>query len=240
MDLPTPNRDFGRMKARQIQFGGLNPGQLAFCQPDSEGKPIILWKGAMLGSKLPRDIMWQEFHKRKHAFAACFDATYKFGPKPLRASDQSKQANEQIMNLMREAKQKIKVKKNSGTGAIFGLIELPHLDVATLSKYEKGDRLPVHQDNEREHANDAIVSMSFGSRATMVIHRNDFNRSELFRFHLDDGDLLIFDRFLYHSIEEITGPRTNITFRSWKKEWYRPEGFSKKRKIMSPEDNATV
>ena len=84
--------------------------------------------------------------------------------------------------------------------------------------------LTAHQDNESVHASDFIASISFGREARFKwgTSKNDPHMNSL---TLSDGDLVCFDRMVWHSVEIIgvttkEWVRTNITLRAFNLPWY--------------------
>lgn len=67
-----------------------------------------------------------------------------------------------------------------------------------------------HTDNEPEHKSDDIISLSFGASRVFTLGTE--------RLVLNDGDLVIFNRHIKHSIPKqpsITEPRLSLTFREF-------------------------
>ncbi len=83
----------------------------------------------------------------------------------------------------------------------------------TLTKYEKGDSLNWHTDNESIHGDRAIASVSLGDDADFYFKSSEQGVEEV-KITLKSGDLVIFDRLMPHKIEQVRGTRYNLTYRN--------------------------
>ena len=102
-------------------------------------------------------------------------------------------------------------------------ISFDRFNVATLSEYFRGAGVGTHQDDEKEQANDIIVSISFGKQAEFRWGPTKGGAKQSIR--IGHGDLVIFDRNLWHEVptQSNTGEdwnRLNVTFRIFNLKWY--------------------
>ncbi len=119
----------------------------------------------------------------------------------------------EIMELTRAVKNILSATSQQLAGMY---ISFDRLNVATMVDDLKGTGVGEHQDDEEEHGNDIIVSISFGSPAVFKWRqsKNEVSNS----ITLEHGDLVIFDRWRWHEVirQEDTDQnwnRLNITFR---------------------------
>ena len=220
----------------RLRFNNLNQGDWTAHSFTDDTPPVIFGKGVMKGTATPTDIQWDStFPNRSHALLATHPCTYAFGktsdgrPLTLRSTDQSDANNAALRTLISQA---VAALRN-------GLIEINHpweirmpfFNNATLTRYQAGGTLPPHQDNEPEHINDMIISISWEGRAVMNFPRFKGDPCPD-AIRLEDGDLLAFDRFLYHGICDVEESRTNATLRTWKEPWCQPK--KRRPQIHSP------
>ena len=80
-------------------------------------------------------------------------------------------------------------------------------------------RLSIHRDDEKEHGNDTIASVSFGASNSMLFYRESGGKYYK-RITLNHGDLLLFNRFQWHAVGTSKNLqknfRLNLTFRVFK------------------------
>lgn len=216
----------GRMN---LQFKSLRDGEVGLWGPFTEHPPIFLWKGVMKDEAIPTGINWKQVGERKHAFVANYDAAYKFSGSRgnLKSQDQTDVVNELVMAMIRKVRVKMGQERKESPNGAFNLIQLPHLDAASLAYYDTGAKCGTHRDDERMHTSDAIVSLTLGVESSAIMKIFDDSRRLIGGFKLHHGDVVIFDRNIFHSVDNVVGPRVNITYRAWTKEWYKATGFSK-------------
>jgi len=221
-------------------FEGLPPLHWDTVYFDYDRPPVFLCRGLFKGRSIPKSIIkWQKIGTREHALLGEDDLSYRFSGITLRVSEQSDEANEAVMKFASEIKTAIREQRSSFS--CLRSLRLPHLDVANATTYGQGGWLPQHKDNEDEHANDGIASVSLGAEATMVFGQDKDPAPKAIK--LGDGDLVIFDRNLKHGVQQVRGDRINLTFRSWKKPFYDKAGFPylnhKKRKARAQRNSRT-
>jgi hypothetical protein len=186
---------------------------------DSRRDPIILGKGVLKGKEPDvnwKAIKWMTYATRKHAVVGNHPSTYSFDKKrPLSTEDQTPEDNLAIMGLARVIAETINAAKTDIQTKWLRSLSLPPggFSLATLTSYQRCDQeaLATHTDGEAEHAFDCIASVSFGADAIFTFGAGRTAQS----VRLQDGDLLIFDRFTPHGVSSVAGERLNLTFRAW-------------------------
>lgn len=202
----------------QHQLTEMKEGEWKEFTPFSHLGPIIMAKGVMKGECPDLEpIRWTDFRGRKHAFVGNYPTEYPFpsGDKTvtLRTTDHPPLANRTIMKMAITMSRKLSELKR--VTKYWRSLTLPRegFNVCNISKYETGGALATHQDDETNHANDCIASVSFGAPATFTLGKRNDPVHQAIR--LEDGDLIFFDRNTPHSIRDVEGERLNFTFRTW-------------------------
>ena len=209
---------------QHIHLTNVPVGEWDTLRIDQSFPPIYFGRGILKGRKLTDNFRWTKCNGRQHAFVGDVDARYTFGKNiTLDTRDQTSQATDEVMDLAKEIKFIIREHALTKASCLRDL-HLPHCDVASIACYPPGGGIPPHTDNELEHSNHAIISVSFGSRATMLLGKEGKEMA----IYLHDGDILVFDRRIRHSIKDVQGPtgRLNVTYRSWHKPFHFPGGFA--------------
>lgn len=212
----SPQRNTKKPKTSTYhQLQELKAGEWGILRPDGRRDPLILGKGVLKGRKPDTStIKWRDYSRRKHAVVGSHSSKYAFDSRgPLNTDDQQPETNIKIMELAKVIGETITAAK-SGTTWLRS-VNLPPggFTLATLTSYEACDQtaLITHTDNEPAHAFNCIASASFGADAVFTYGQKGTEQT----ICLQDGDLLIFDRFTPHGVSSVDGDRLNLTFRSW-------------------------
>jgi hypothetical protein len=142
-----------------------------------------------------------DFGNRKHALVGLFPFTYRF------SSDKAKHLIcNTSPNLVRSIMRLASAALLDQPGATLKKLAFTHCVITT---YRKGQRVRAHDDNDIMNSHNVILSISFGSRARVVIDGQVF--------HISHGQALIFDGALKHEVLPVEGSwRYNLSFRAWK------------------------
>ena len=139
------------------------------------------------------------FKKATYAAAGISQRSYTFGSKATISNCEPEIAGP-IMDLATKAMQ------NMPQSSLLLNLNLTH---CTISIYTKRQYVPTHTDKEAIHRHFNILSVSFGSTATMILNGKPLQ--------LQHGSALLFNGSSPHSTLPLAGGlRVNFTFRSWK------------------------
>lgn len=139
------------------------------------------------------------FRRATYAAAGMTQRDYTFGSKVTTSNCEPKIAGP-IMDLCKKAM------INLPQSSLLLNLDLTH---CTISIYTKGQYVPTHTDKEKIHRHFIILSVSFGSTATMILNGKPLR--------LQHGSALLFNGTFPHSTLPLEdGLRVNFTFRSWK------------------------
>ena len=149
---------------------------------------------------------WVEVGTRRHAFTGRWLSNYPFGglrvPGSLWPQD--------IERLGEFA-------SRAATEQLGRTISFTHCSVAAYSR--PNGRIPPHKDDEPEHADDIICSISEGGRCCFRWwpEKGPRERSSAGQVAwLSHGDIVLFNRLHRHEAERISSPRLNFTYRVWR------------------------
>ena len=180
---------------------------VAHLNPNFEG---VVWSD--VGSKGNRKFAVVGNHPTSYVFNAAQGRRQEF-----HTTAHPEAVNKEIMAILRDVAGALKrLKETSEFGYVLAPLRPPYHNVATIHMTPEaaaGQVLGLHRDDE-PHGSSLITSVSFGAEATFVMYPNGRGAPPI-EVCLHHGDVVYFDRFVWHSVKDVKGKRVNITFRTW-------------------------